>query len=191
MNKKNIISIFGFNFIIATIILLLLLSTAANNNNNVAFSQHEMHEAQTSQVFDSVTVLLDGKSVPPKNFIALYTSAPSKIASAHLGAQLPCDDNGVTKLKILGGIMPNVPPLNMTLDLPMSTLGMVCMYHLDIMQQNDSKITDIALQNPTDEYIILPAMTSVVIHVAAIQTGSVEEEHMATEEGAAESSSSH
>ena len=35
-------------------------------------------------------------------------------------------------------------------------------------------------------------MTSVVIHVAAIQTGSVEEEHMATEEeGAAESSSSH
>jgi hypothetical protein len=66
---------------------------------------------------------------------------------------------------------------------------MVCMYHLDIMQQNDSKITDIALQNPTDEYIILPAMTSVVIHVAAIQTGSVEEEHMATEEGAAESSS--
>ena len=185
MNIKNIILIFGFSFIIAAIIL------STTNNNNIAFSQHEKHEAQTSQVFDSVTVLLDGKSVPPKNFIALYTSAPSKIASAHLGAQLPCDDNGVTKLKILGGIMPNVPPLNMTLDLPMSTLGMVCMYHLDIMQQNDSKITDIALQNPTEEYIILPAMTSVVIHVAAIQTGSVEEEHMATEEGAAESSSSH
>ena len=77
MNKKNIISIFGFSFIISAIIL----STA--NNNNIAFSQHEMHEmheAQTSEVFDSVTVLLDGKSIPPKNFVALYTSAPSKIS---------------------------------------------------------------------------------------------------------------
>jgi hypothetical protein len=181
MNKKNIISIFGFSFIISAIIL----STA--NNNNIAFSQHEMHEmheAQTSEVFDSVTVLLDGKSIPPKNFVALYTSAPSKIASAHLGAQLPCDDNGVTKLKILGGIMPNIPPLNMTLDLHMSTLGSVCMYHLDIMQQNDSKITDIGLQNPTEEYITLPPMTSVVIHVAAIQTGAVQQEHMTTDEAA-------
>ena len=61
--------------------------------------------------------------------------------------------------------MPNIPPLNMTLDLHMSTLGSVCMYHLDIMQQNDSKITDIGLQNPTEEYITLPPMTSVVIHV--------------------------
>ena len=175
MNIKNIISIFGCSFLITAIIL------STTNNNNIAFSQHEMHEAQTSEVFDSVTVLLDGKSIPPKNFVSLYTSAPSKIASAHLGAQLPCDDKGVTKLKILGGIMPDIPPLNMTLDLPMSTLGSVCMYHLDIMQQNDSKITDIALRNPTEEYMTLPPMTSVVIHVAAIQTGSVEEEHMATE----------
>ena len=73
-------------------------------------------------------------------------------------------------------IMPEeVPPLNMTLDPAMSTPGMICMYHLDIMQRNESSITDIALLNPTDQNITLPDMTSAVIHIAAIETGTAAE----------------
>jgi hypothetical protein len=172
MNKINIISIFGCCFLIAAAIIL-----PTNNNNNIAFSQHEVHEAQTTQVYDSVTILLDGKVIPAKKFIHLYTSAPSNIVTGHVQAHIPCDANGVPTLQVLGGmmIMPDVPPLNMTLD-PMSTLGMICMYHLDITQQNNSKITDIALLNPTEQNIMLPNMTSAVIHVAEIETGVAEEE---------------
>ena len=177
MNKKNIISIFGCSFLIAAIIL-----PTATNNVNVAFSQHsqhEVHEAQTTQVFDTVPVLLDGKVIHAKEYIHLYTSAPSKIATGHIQAHIPCDASGVSPLKVIGGmmIMPEeVPPLNMTLDPVMSTPGMICMYHLDIMPQNESSVTDIALLNPTEQNITLPNMTSAIIHVAAIQTGTAEEE---------------
>ena len=175
MNKKKIISIFGCSFLVAAIIL------PTTNNVNVAFSQHsqhEVHEAQTSEVFDTVPVLLDGKVIPAKKYIHLYTSAPSKIATGHIQAHIPCDANGVSPLKVIGGmmIMPEVPPLNMTLDRHMSTPGMICMYHLDIMQQNESSITDIALLNPTEQNITLPDMTSAIIHVAAIETGTAEGE---------------
>ena len=175
MNKKNIISIFACSFLVSVIIL-------STNNVNVAFSQHsqhEVHEAQTSEVFDTVPVLLDGKVIPAKKYIHLYTSAPSKIATGHIQAHIPCDANGVSPLKVIGGmmIMPEeVPPLNMTLDSAMSTPGMICMYHLDIMQQNESSITDIALLNPTEQNITLPDMTSAIIHVAAIETGTAEGE---------------
>jgi hypothetical protein len=172
MNKKNIISIFGYSFLAAIIIL------STTNNVNVAFSQHE---SQTTDIYDSLTILLDGKVIDAKKFIHLYTSAPSNIASAHIQAHLPCDTNGVSPLKVLGGmmIMPDLPPLNMTLD-PMSTPGMICMYHLDITQQNGSKITDIALLNPTEQDIMLPNMTSAVIHVSEIATAKAgEEEHAA------------
>ena len=172
MNKKNIISIFGCSFLVTAIIL-------STNNVNIAFSQHE---AQTTDIYDSQTILLDGKVIPAKNFIHLYTSAPSNIASAHIQAHIPCDSNGVSQLEVLGGmmIMPDMPPLNMTLD-PMSTPGMICMYHLDITEQNGSKITDIALLNPTEQDIMLPNMTSAVIHVSEIATDKAgEEEHTAT-----------
>ena len=172
MNKKNIISIFGCSFLVSAIIL------STTNNVNVAFSQHEVHEAQTTQVFDTVPILLDGKVIPAKEYIHLYTSAPSKIATGHIQAHIPCDANGVSPLKVIGGmiIMPEeVPPLNMTLDTSMSTPGMICMYHLDIMPQNKSSVTDIALLNPTEQNIMLPNMTSAIIHVAAIQTSTVEE----------------
>ena len=172
MNNKNIISIFGCSFLVVVVILL-------TNNVNIAFSQHE---AQTTDIYDSQTILLDGKVIPAKNFIHLYTSAPSNIASAHIQAHIPCDSNGVSQLEVLGGmmIMPDMPPLNMTLD-PMSTPGMICMYHLDITQQKGSKITDIALLNPTEQDIMLPNMTSAVIHVSEIATDKAgEEEHTAT-----------
>jgi hypothetical protein len=172
MNRKNIISIFGCSFLVVVIIL-------STNNVNVAFSQHE---SQTTDVYESQTILLDGKVIRAKSFIHLYSSAPSNIVSAHIQAHIPCDRNGVSPLEVLGGmmIMPDLPPLKMTLD-PMSTLGMICMYHLDITQQKSSKITDIALLNPTEQDIMLPNMTSAIIHVSEIATAKAgEEEHTAT-----------
>ena len=172
MNKKNIISILGCSLLITTI---LLLST----NSNIAFSQQQV---QTSQSHDSVTVLMDGKTIPGKNFIHLYDSTPSPISSGHVAAHLPCDGGGEATVKVVGGIAPDVAPLNMTLVEQMSTLGNICMYHVDIPQQNGTSITDIALLNPAEQSIILPDATSIVIHVsefAAAEVAGGEEEHAA------------
>ena len=71
MNKKNIISILECSLLITTIMLL-------STNSNIAFSQQQ--QVQTSQPHDSVTVLMDGKTIPGKNFIHLYDSTPSPIS---------------------------------------------------------------------------------------------------------------
>lgn len=157
MNKQNIISILGCSFLVTTI---LLLST----NSNIAFSQQE--QVQASQPHDSVTVLMEGKTIPGRNFIHLYDSTPSSISSGHVAAHLPCDGGGEATVQVVGGIAPDVAPLNITLVDQMSTLGNICMYHVDIPQQNGTSITDIALLNPAEQSIILPAATSVVIHVS-------------------------
>ena len=169
--KKNIISILGCILLITTI---LLLST----NSNIAFSQQQV---QTSQPHDSETVLMDGKTIPGRGFIHLYDSTPSNIASGLVAAHLPCDGSGEATVKVVGGIAPDVAPLNMTLVDQMSTLGNICMYHVDIPQQNGTAITDIALLNPAEQSIILPDATSVVIHVSEFAEAAVggEEEHTA------------
>ena len=64
--------------------MTIITLSSSTNNLNVAFSQHQMHEAQITQVYDSVTILLDGKVIPAKNFIHLYTSAPPNIVSGHI-----------------------------------------------------------------------------------------------------------
>ena len=170
MNKKNIISILGCSFLVTTI---LLLST----NSNIAFSQQE--QVQTSQPHDTVTVLMEGKTIPGRNFIHLYDSTPSSISSGHVAAHLPCDGSGEATVQVVGGIAPDVAPLNMSLVDQMSTLGNICMYHVDIPQQNGTSITDIALLNPAEQSIILPAATSVVIHVSQFTAASGEEAHTA------------
>lgn len=170
MNKKNIISILGCSLLITTI---LLLST----NSNIAFSQQQ--QVQTSQPHDSVTVLMEGKTIPGRNFIHLYDSTPSSISSGHVAAHLPCDGGGEATVQVVGGIAPDVAPLNMTLVDQMSTLGNICMYHVDIPQQNGTSITDIALLNPAEQSIILPAATSVVIHVSQFAAAAAGEVHTA------------
>src|SRR5215203_6852085 len=154
----------------------MLLSTSSSSN--IAFGQQE--EAQTSsQPHDSITVLMEGKTIPGNNFIHLYDSTPSSIAAGHVAAHLPCGSNGEATVKVVGGIAPDVQPLNMILVDQMSTLGNICMYHVDIPQQNGTNITDIALLNPAEQSIILPDATSIVIHVSEFAAAGGEEEHAA------------
>ena len=45
------------------------------NNNNIAFSQHDVHKAQTFEVYNSVTVPLDRIIIPEKKLVHLYLSS--------------------------------------------------------------------------------------------------------------------
>jgi hypothetical protein len=160
-----VLSLFiGKSFFVATITMLLLFLLTPNANH-IALSQ----EMQPTQAHDSVTVLMDGKVIPGKSFLHLYDSTPSSIGLGHVAAHLPCDGNGEEIVKVVGGVAPNVSPLNLTLVDQMSSSGSICMYHTDIPttpQQQNSTITDIALLNPTEQNITLPDATSVVIHIS-------------------------
>jgi hypothetical protein len=114
---------------------------------------------------DSVTVLLDGKTIPSRGFIHLYDSTPSGILIGHIAAHLPCDDLGVPSVELVGGVAPELSLLNMSMLAEISTLGSSCMYHADLPQKNQT-ITDVVITNPSEKNVTLPDTTSVVIHVS-------------------------
>jgi len=154
---------------------ILTITIAINNNNSpIPFAKGQEAE-EKSQGQDSVTVLLDGKTIPSKSFIHLYDSTPSIVSVGHVAAHLPCNSGGDTSVKVVAGIAPDVSPLNLTRVDKLSVPGTVCMYHADIPQQEGTDITDIALLNPTEQSITLPDTTTVVIHVSEFGAGA---EHM-------------
>lgn len=162
---------------VCMVVTILATVIAITNNSPILYAKGQESEKESekesipAQGRDSVTVLLDGKTIPSKNFIHLYDSTPSTISVGHVAAHLPCDSGGDTTVNVVGGIAPDVSPLNLTLVDKLSVLGTVCMYHADIPQQNSTSITDIALLNPTDQSITFPDTTTVVIHVSEFAIG--------------------
>jgi hypothetical protein len=99
--RKTALSVFiGKSFLVAAITMLLLLFLLTPSANYIALSQ----EMQPTQAHDSVTVLMDGKVIPGKNFLHLYDSTPSSIGLGHVAAHLPCDGNGEEIVKVVGGV---------------------------------------------------------------------------------------
>ena len=91
-----------------TVQLILLTLTINSLFNHTVVSQNSSSQ-------DSVTALMDGKTIPSKGFIHLYDSTPSTIMVGHVAAHLPCDDKGDSTVKVVAGVAPDVSPVNLTL----------------------------------------------------------------------------
>ena len=165
----------------------------------------------TFTVRDSVFALLADQTIPSNGFIHLYDSTPYSIRSGHVAAKIPCDDNSSPLLNILVGVAPNLVPASLELVPPLSSPGELCLYHTDLPATEQANatntinstttttsanttttttttttmITDIAIQNPSDEDITLPSTSTVVIGVNEIVKGA----HSHEEEGQAQAGS--
>jgi hypothetical protein len=119
---------------------------------------------------DSVTVLLEGKTLPGKGFIHLYDSTPYMILNGHVALHIPCDINSKPAVDVLIGPAPNLTKAQPDIVKQLSQPGQMCMYHADINSDPAKKIylTDIAVANPTNQTIIFPPTSSVVIGVNGI-----------------------
>ena len=143
-----------------------LMFTASNSIYNIANAQGG--QQQKNVVRDSQAILLEGKTIPAKDYIHLYDSTPYMITNGHIAAKLPCDTSNTSPLKILIGQAPNLKPAELEFVKPLSTPGKMCIYHVDIPSKAGGVVTDIAIQNPTTNEIKLPATSSVVIGVNEI-----------------------
>ena len=133
-------------------------------------------EAGGTVVRDSTAMLLAGQTIPAGSFIHLYDSTPDAIATGHIAAKIPCAENSTATLQILTGSAPNLQPAKLELLPQLSTPGELCLYHADLAsQQGGNMTTDIAIQNPGDEDIELPATSTVVIGVNKVLPGAAEE----------------
>ena len=136
-------------------------------------------EAGGTVVRDSTAMLLAGQTIPAGSFIHLYDSTPDAIATGHVAAKIPCAENSTATLQILTGSAPNLQPVELEPLPELSTPGGLCLYHADLAsQQGGNMTTDIAILNPGDEDVELPATSTVVIGINKILPGAAEEHEM-------------
>jgi hypothetical protein len=128
---------------------------------------------KTTVVRDSQTILLEGKTIPAKDFIHLYDSTPYMITNGHIAMKVPCDTSSKPAVNVLIGSAPNVKPVQPELVKELSKPGSMCLYHVDVGSDPAKKIiqTDIAIQNPNNSTITFPPMSTFVIGVNEIMPG--------------------
>ena len=128
---------------------------------------------KTTVVRDSQTILLEGKTIPAKDFIHLYDSTPYMIMNGHIAMKVPCDTSSKPAVNVLIGSAPNVKPVQPELVKELSKPGSMCLYHVDVGSDIAKKIiqTDIAIQNPTNSTITFPPTSTFVIGVNEIMPG--------------------
>jgi hypothetical protein len=151
-----------------------------------AHTEEKEHSGARKTVRDSVTVLLQGLSIPATDFIHLYDSTPYHIMNGHVALKVPCGDDSTSPITVLIGSAPNMTAGTLE-NLPtLSTPGEQCLYHVDLIPGgNVTTITDIAISNTGEEDIQFPPTATVVIGINKVIKGEHGEEHSeSTEEHA-------
>jgi hypothetical protein len=155
-----------------------------------AHTEEKEHTGARKTVRDSVTVLLQGLSIPATDFIHLYDSTPYHIMNGHVALKVPCGDDSTSPITVLIGSAPNMTAGTLE-NLPtLSTPGEQCLYHVDLIPGgNVTTITDIAISNTEKEDIQFPPTATVVIGINKVTKGEHGGEHSeSTEEHASTTS---
>jgi hypothetical protein len=159
----------------------ILIAATASTSILVASTMQYSNAQEPTVVRDSQTIFLGGESIPANDFIHLYDTTPYMIMVGHIAAKLPCEDNSESPYKVLIGQAPNLRAADLELVTELSTPGERCLYHADLESQpgvENGTITDIALQNPTEQDIEFGPTDTIVIGVDEIAPGAEEGEAM-------------
>jgi hypothetical protein len=153
---------------------------AASNKNATSGTMSNMNMSSASSgtnkptvVRDSQTILLEGKTIPAKDFIHLYDSTPYMIMNGHIAMKVPCDTSSKPAVNVLIGSAPDVKPVEPEVIKELSKPGSMCLYHVDVGSDVAKKNiqTDIAIQNPTNSTITFPPTSTFVIGINEITPG--------------------
>jgi hypothetical protein len=123
---------------------------------------------------DSVTLLLEGKSVNPDGHIHLYDTGKFHIMDGHAAVKIPCNENSEPSLELLGGVATDetfMKKLELHHVANMSQAGQTCMYHSDLessMGEQGFLLIDIALHNPSQQKITFPEESVAIVSVNEI-----------------------
>jgi hypothetical protein len=180
-----VVSLMAFVTIGTSTTTVMFASGQQPTNTTATEAEHTEGEAGGTTVRDSTAIILAGETIPAGSFIHLYDSTPDAIATGHVAAKIPCNEDSNATLTILTGSAPNLQPAELELLPELSTAGELCLYHADLAsEQGGNMTTDIAIQNAGEEDVELPATSTVVIGVNKVLPGAAEE-HQETEDPAA------
>jgi hypothetical protein len=128
---------------------------------------------------DSVILLLEGKTIPAKDFIPVYSTNHYVIIPGHatiighIVAKFPCDTNSKSPIQLLLGRIPILKVMQPNLVKELSTAGKMCLYHLDVGSKpgvaSSEVITDVALKNPADKALTFPPSSAIIISMDEVR----------------------
>ena len=189
-NQNNKGKLLTFGFLVATIASMVFVAISSGGGIKTALGQGTNQTSmsgmnmtstaggggatnQTTVTRDTVTLLLEGKSIPGMGFLHLYDSTPYMIHNGHIALHVPCDKNSKPIVNVLIGSAPDVKPIEPELVKELSQAGNMCIYHVDVGSDIAKKIiqTDIALQNPSNQTITFPPSSGITIGVNEIMPG--------------------
>jgi hypothetical protein len=155
-----------------------LMTSITSTTINFAFAQQQQSTGTTTGesviTRDSVTVLLEGKSVNPDGHIHLYDTGKFHIMDGHVAVKIPCNDESQPLLEVLGGVSSDktfMKKLELHHVANMSQAGQTCMYHSDlgsVMGEKGFLLVDIALHNPSEQKITFPLESVAIVSVNEI-----------------------
>src|ERR1041385_979147 len=174
-NKSNKTRLLLFGFLAAVVASIAFMAgnssgikTASAQGMNMTGTQGGGGTSnKTTVTRDTVTLLLEGKSIPSKGFLHLYDSTPYMIMNGHIALHVPCDSNSKPAVDVLIGSAPDVKPIEPELVKELSQPGNMCIYHIDVGSDPAKKViqTDVAIQNPSTQTITFPASSGITIGV--------------------------
>jgi hypothetical protein len=142
----------------------------SGDTSNTNMSSASSATNKTTVTRDTVTILLEGKSIPAKGFLHLYDSTPYKIMNGHIALHIPCDSNSKPVVDTLIGSAPDLKPMEPELIKELSQPGNLCIFHVDVGSDTAKNVaqTDIAIQNPSTQTITFPAGSGISIGINEI-----------------------
>src|SRR5918912_867803 len=142
----------------------------SGTTSNMSMSSASSGTNKTTVTRDTVTMLLEGKSIPGKGFLHLYDSTPYKIMNGHIALHIPCNSNSKPIVNTLIGSAPDLKPMEPELIKELSQPGNLCIFHVDVGSDTAKNVTqtDIAIQNPSNQTITFPAGSGISIGINEI-----------------------
>jgi hypothetical protein len=123
---------------------------------------------------DSVTILLEGKSINSDGHLHLYDTGKFHIMDGHAAIKIPCNEDSESLLELEGGVATQekfMKKFELHNIENMSDPGQTCMYHSDLesaMGEGGFLLIDIALHNPSQQKITFPAESVAIVSVNEI-----------------------
>jgi hypothetical protein len=143
------------------------------SNMNMNMSSAGAADNQSKVSRDSVTLLLQGQTIPAKGFLHIYDSTPYMINAGHVALHVPCDSSSKADVSVLIGPAPDFKVVEPEIIKELSQPGSMCLYHADIDSDPGKKVyqTDVALLNNSTQPITFPPSSTAVVGVNEIQPG--------------------
>ena len=120
-------------------------------------SNAAMADGNNDQIPSSVTIPLEGLTLKAGQYIELTDTTPVLVTDSHVTINVPCENGNnndpESDIAVVAGVAPDLSPVELEFIAELSDPEDNCLYHVDIPENEDDEVTDIAIINPGDKTV--------------------------------------